>query len=309
VQAEYDKLLALCDSLEKISQERLTRGLTEAPKTLQSLRAVSHIAYYVLLGFLIAIAVLFYLVLLQPLKTKLDESHALLERQEKLASLGTLATGVAHEIRNPLTAIKFRLFSLKTTMPDSLAKSEDLDVINNEINRLDRIVKDFLQFARPSEPQFMNVPVAGIFHTIRELLLPQLQKQGIELHIQSPDAELRVRADQHQIEQVLINLVQNAADSIGQNGAITLRARSTSARLAQNLTSAVSIEVIDNGKGIPADAQRRLFDPFFSTKEGGTGLGLPIAARIAEKHGGFVQHQSQPNRGATFTLVLPKPAT
>jgi signal transduction histidine kinase len=108
-----------------------------------------------------------------------------------------------------------------------------------------------------------------------------------------------VRADTQQIKQVLINLIQNSADSIGRNGAITLRARNGADAYAV-------MEVIDNGKGIPSDVQKRLFDPFFTTKEGGTGLGLPIAARIVEKHGGELRYQTQLNRGTVFSIVLPR---
>jgi signal transduction histidine kinase len=105
---------------------------------------------------------------------------------------------------------------------------------------------------------------------------------------------------------VLINLIQNAAESIGRNGAITLRARSKLMPLAGHATPAVILEVIDTGKGIPPKVQERLFDPFFTTKEAGAGLGLSIAARIVEKHGGALQYQTEVNRGTTFGIVLPR---
>jgi signal transduction histidine kinase len=115
-----------------------------------------------------------------------------------------------------------------------------------------------------------------------------------------------VRADNQQIKQVLINLIQNSADSIGRDGVITLRVsgQSGSARKASDGT--VVMEVADTGKGIPPEVQKRLFDPFFTTKEGGTGLGLPIAARIVEKHGGKLLYQTAHNRGTTFRVVLPQ---
>jgi signal transduction histidine kinase len=105
---------------------------------------------------------------------------------------------------------------------------------------------------------------------------------------------------------VLINLIQNAADSIGHDGTITLRARLDSKRLTDHLTDVVVLEVTDTGRGIPPEVQKRLFDPFFSTKDSGTGLGLPIAARIVEKHGGALQYQTQVNHGTTFGIVLPR---
>jgi len=117
-----------------------------------------------------------------------------------------------------------------------------------------------------------------------------------------------VRVDPAQIKQVLINLVQNAAESIGQDGTITLNARPARKPLRNGEKSAVMLEVADTGRGIPLEAQKRLFDPFFTTKETGTGLGLSIAARILQKHGGSLQYQTQVNRGTTFSILLP-PAT
>jgi signal transduction histidine kinase len=111
-----------------------------------------------------------------------------------------------------------------------------------------------------------------------------------------------------QLKQVLINLVQNAAESIGREGTIQLRASGDHAFLAGTHQPVVIIAIIDSGKGIPPEVQKRLFDPFFTTKEGGNGLGLPIAARIVEKHGGELRYETEINRGTTFKLVLPRAA-
>lgn len=242
---------------------------------------------------------------LNALRLQLDESRALNERQEKLASLGVLAAGVAHEVRNPLTAIKFRLFSLKGSLPDEFTGNEDLTVVDGEINRLERIVKSFLQFARPMEPELARVSVTPLLKDVEGLLRAELEKRSIQLRIEAPSS-LFLRADQQQLQQTLINLVQNAADSIGQGGVVTLAARPGRASIANTEQPVVTIEVTDTGKGISPEVQKRIFDPFFSTKEGGTGLGLSIASRIIEKHGGFIQYFTQPNRGTTFSLVLPK---
>jgi signal transduction histidine kinase len=225
-------------------------------------------------------------------------------RQEKLASLGVLAAGVAHEIRNPLTAIKFRLFSLKNSLPPAMAENEDATVIANEITRLERIVRDFLQFARPSEPELIEVPVRRMLREVADLLRPQLQKETIALTLEESE-DAWVRADTQQIKQVLINLIRNSADSIERNGMIVLRLHHE-AGFARRGGSAVVVEVADNGKGIPPEVRKRLFDPFFTTKEGGTGLGLPIAARIVERHGGELRYQTELRRGTTFSIVLPR---
>jgi signal transduction histidine kinase len=117
--------------------------------------------------------------------------------------------------------------------------------------------------------------------------------------------------DRQQIQQVLINLIQNAADSIGQDGNITIRTREIAAPapVSGDGERAVVLEVVDTGRGIPPELEGRIFDPFFSTKEGGTGLGLSIASRIVEKHGGVIQYATQANRGTTFRLIFPKTLT
>jgi signal transduction histidine kinase len=139
---------------------------------------------------------------------------------------------------------------------------------------------------------------------VQTMLEPQLASENVRLMLE-PAPPLRVRADPAQLKQVLINLVKNGADSIGNDGTITLRARPGRQRLTNGEVDVAILEVADTGKGIPPEVERRLFDPFFTTKESGTGLGLSIAARIVEKHGGALQYQTQLNRGTTFGIVLP----
>ena len=251
------------------------------------------------------LAVVVYRGLIAPLRLKLIESQALVERQEKLASLGLLAAGVAHEIRNPLTAIKAWLFLQQKHLQPGTSEYADAEVIANEVTRLEAIVKDVLLLARPSEPHLATVAADEPLRQVQTLLAPQLEKAGIQLVLQD-SVPARLQVDPRQIQQVLINLIQNAADSIGRNGTITLRVRLDTKRLADRPTEVVILEVADTGKGIPPEVQKRLFDPFFSTKDTGTGLGLSIAARIVQKHGGALQYQTQPNRGTTFGIVLPR---
>ena len=294
VQQQSQHLLDLCDRFITGQRLAFNEFLDESNDTLTTFQLLVKLSVVLLLALIVTLALLVYRGMIAPLRFKLTESQAIIARQEKLASLGVLAAGVAHEIRNPLTAIKFRLYSLRKSLPDS--DNEDAVVIANEISRLERIVRDFLQFARPSEPELVAVPPQRILQEVHDLLKPQMDKAAIELKLEPSDAAW-VRADTQQIKEVLINLIQNSADSIGRKGAITLRARDEA--------DAAVLEVADTGKGIPAEVQDRLFDPFFTTKEGGTGLGLPIAARIVEKHGGQLRYQTQLNRGTTFAIVLP----
>jgi signal transduction histidine kinase len=232
---------------------------------------------------------------------KKDEELA---RSEKLASLGMLAAGVAHEIRNPLTAIKAAIFLQLKKAPPGSPDRADLDLVSGEISRLEHIVRDFLQFARPAEPRLMTTRTDQPLRQVQTLMAPQLAGASIAL-ILEPSPAACIRIDPEQIEQVLINLVQNAAEAIGHDGTITLRARRDTRPLAGSVTEVVVLEVSDTGPGIPPEVEKRLFDPFFSTKRGGTGLGLSIGARLVEQHGGVMQYQTQPNRGTTFGIVLP----
>jgi signal transduction histidine kinase len=137
------------------------------------------------------------------------------------------------------------------------------------------------------------------------LMRPQLEKLGIEL-VLAETVAASIRIDPQQIKQVLINLIQNAADSIGQNGLVTLRVRLDEKHINNQPTKVVIFEVSDTGKGISEEVGKRLFDPFFTTKDSGTGLGLPIAARIVGKHRGALQYQTELDHGTTFGIILPR---
>jgi signal transduction histidine kinase len=276
----------------------------------QSIKSLNFLRYEVLGALIVlSIAVLWlsfvvYREMIAPLQVQLVESRQMMQQQEKLASLGMLAAGVAHEIRNPLTAIKAWLYLQQKHLQPGTPEFSDAQVIGGEINRLERIVRDFLQFARPTEPQFSIVDAGQPLHEVRTLLQPGLEKNGVHIVI-GDVADGRIRIDTQQIKQVLINLVQNAADSIGRDGTITLRAVADEKRIADHQIDVIILEVSDTGKGISDEAQKRLFDPFFTTKDTGTGLGLPIAARIVEKHGGALQYQNLAEQGATFGIILP----
>jgi C4-dicarboxylate-specific signal transduction histidine kinase len=291
--------------LAESHSDQRTGLLAQARDTLIKLRE----SVFGLLGLVflcgITLAIMVYKDMITPLRVKLVESEALAERHEKLASLGLLAAGVAHEIRNPLTAVKAALFIQKKKIPPGSPERENVDVVEREILRLERIVNDFLQFARPAEPKFTVISADLLLLESRTFFVTQLKKQNIQVVIEPADP-LWVRVDPAQCRQVLTNLIQNAADSIGQNGKITLRARSDRRQLGNAEVPVVIMEVADTGKGIPPDVEKRLFDPFFTTKENGTGLGLSIAARIVQKHGGELQYQTQVNRGTIFGIILPQ---
>src|SRR2546426_11465285 len=220
------QILELGTILKAAEREALNRFAGDSQEALGGLqrRLMALVALVLILGF--TATSLTYRVKIAPLRAQLVESRAIIERQEKLASLGTLAAGVAHEIRNPLTAINVRLHSLKRTLVPGSSEHEDAAVIDQEIQRLDRIVRDVLHFARPAEPRPVTITAGSLFSRVQGLLGSQLEKASIRLNLASTPA-LWIRVDPQQIEQVLINLIQNSAESIGRDGTITLRARSS----------------------------------------------------------------------------------
>jgi signal transduction histidine kinase len=304
VQIQSRRLLDLCDSFIDNQRNSFGNFLKSSQSTLAQFQQLLQFSMALVLALAAALVALVYRGTIAPLRLQLSETRAEVVRQEKLASLGVLAAGVAHEIRNPLTAIKFRLFSLKNSLPPDMGENEDAAVIASELVRLERIVREFLQFARPSDPELVDAPVQRILQEVTDLLRPQLEKDTIELKLEESE-EAWVRADTQQIKQVLINLIRNAAESIERHGLIVLRTREEFDFPRKGATSVV-VEVADSGKGIPAEVRKRLFDPFFTTKESGTGLGLPIAARIVEKHGGELRYHTELRRGTTFSIVLPR---
>ncbi|MBI3414814.1 MAG: hypothetical protein HY043_05745 [Verrucomicrobia bacterium] len=305
VEGQSKRLLELGLQLANAHGMALNAFLSSSQNSLLTLGRLVFAALVLLILLVGLLAFVLYRDLIAPLKMQLVESHAIIERQEKLASLGVLAAGVAHEIRNPLTAIKARLFTQQKLLAPGSPASEDAKVIDGEINRLERIVKDVLHFARPADPKLAPTAVQPLLCEVRDLLAPQLERGGIALKLESSPEET-ISADPQQLKQVLINLVQNAAESIEHHGSVTLAARLGTERLHGKSSPVIRLEVTDTGKGISAEVQKRLFDPFFSTKHGGTGLGLAIAARIVEKHGGLLEFQTRPQHGTTFGIILPR---
>jgi signal transduction histidine kinase len=309
---EYDRLREESKRLFKLGQELAdahfgTRKqiILSENETITELRVLVLVSLGLLFVFGISLAWVVYRDMILPLRLKLVESESLRERQEKLASLGMLAAGVAHEIRNPLTAIKAALFIQQKKFPPGTPEFADAKIVDREILRLERIVNDFLLFARPSEPQLAKTSVPELLKHVHALLAPQMAGEQIQLVVEECPP-LWVKVDAAQIEQVLINLIRNATDAVRENGMVKLRARGARKRINDTEQSVVILEVADNGQGIPPEIQKRLFDPFFTTKDTGTGLGLSIAAGIIQKHGGALQYQTEVDQGTTFGIILPQ---
>jgi len=254
---------------------------------------------------IITIVAFYNRIVVAPLRQRLIENNTAIEHQRKLTHFARLATDLAHEIRNPLTAISVRLFTLQKSMNKGTSEHSDASLIRNEVDRLEQILKNFLKLARPSEPKFMLLTAETAFREVSDLLAPQLQRRGFALKLGTV-TNLPFLADPLQLKQVLINLIQNAADSIEEGtGTVTLQARDESSGRGVKAVKRVTLEVEDSGSGMTPEVQERLFDPFFSTKENGTGLGLAIAAKIIEQHKGTLDFETRLGHGTVFRITLP----
>jgi signal transduction histidine kinase len=235
-------------------------------------------------------------------KAELGRSQEHLLQSEKLALVGKLAAGTAHSIRNPLTSVKMRLFSLGRSLDLSGAQQDDFDVISEEIRHIDTIVQNFLEFSRPPKLKMQTVSLSDVVDTVLRLLHHRLQSYGVEVTLHRPKRLPEITADPEQIKEVLVNLLINACEVTGQKGRIDI---SEEEKDVPPLGRAVVIRVADNGPGIPGEIQTKVFEPFFTTKEEGTGLGLSIAMRIVEEHNGRLALQSEPGQGAVFVMAFP----
>jgi ammonium transporter, Amt family len=236
---------------------------------------------------------------------RLEETQRQLFQSEKLAALGKLSAGIAHEIRNPLTSIKILIHSLVDEQATENSREKDLAVIETEIERVNKIIKQFLDFARPRPPSLEPTDVRTILDETLALLLYEMEAQKILPEKRyAPDLP-PVPMDREQMKQVFLNLMLNAIQAMEHGGTLRVATLRASPLPGKGSRPAAEIAFEDTGPGIPEDFRSRIFEPFFSSKEEGIGLGLPIAQRIVEEHGGEIRVESKVGVGATFTISLP----
>ncbi|MHC1745151.1 MAG: PAS domain-containing sensor histidine kinase [Syntrophobacteraceae bacterium] len=229
----------------------------------------------------------------------LQDAQQQLVRSEKLASLGKLAAGVAHEINNPLTGVLTFSQLLRDQFPPETAEHQDLSVIVNETVRCRGIVRGLLEFARQTAPEKKAVDVHEIVEEVLRMVTNQELFQNIEVH---KDYDLRaphLMVDRDQIKQVMLNIVVNAAEAMGKTGDIRIRSEWKEDR------AQLALYFIDNGPGIEPEVLNKLFDPFFTTKEMGTGLGMAISYGIVKGHRGSIDVISEPGKGCEVIVTLP----
>ncbi len=224
-------------------------------------------------------------------------------RSEQMTAIGQLAAGLAHEIRNPLTAMRSLVQMAREQGGASALEDQDIEILGVEIERLNELVQTFLDFARPPKLARKVVDVATVIQRTVQLTQTRIDRQGISLSLDLPEGKVELSADPQQLQQVMLNLVINAVESQPTGGQIEIRLRTLPATAP---TREVEIQVSDRGSGIPPEILDRIFDPFFSTKEAGTGIGLAICQRIIEDHNGTIVPQNRPQGGSTFTVRLPQ---
>jgi len=219
-------------------------------------------------------------------------------RARNLASIGELSAGMAHEIRNPLTSIKGYAQFIKMELGEGSPLSEDVDIIINEVDRLNGILDRFLTFARPTQPKLEKCSINDIIKDVVKLLGSDKLPQNIKLETDLqdvPESDL----DYEQMEQALLNVAINAVQAMKSGGTLSF---STTYNPAEKLVEA---DISDTGPGIPSESLEDIFEPFYTTKPKGTGLGLSITSTIIESHKGFIEVKTVPGEGTQFTIKLP----
>jgi two-component system NtrC family sensor kinase len=236
---------------------------------------------------------------LAEINARLQSTQQQLVQSEKLAAVGQLTAGIVHDVKNPLAVIKGLTEEISMEEGLNPMVAEQLNTIRDNASRATRIVTDLLKFARQSTPQMRRQDLCETLNTAARLTEFLARKGRVDLDLQLPSAPVMATYDATQIEQVLVNLIQNAIQAMPEGGDLRIR-------LAEG-QGEIRIAVQDTGVGIPPENLRRVFDPFFTTKAvgEGTGLGLSVSYGIVTRHNGRIEVESQVGEGTTFTVTLP----
>ena len=240
---------------------------------------------------------------------KFHATHRQIIRADQLAALGQLAAGLAHEMHNPLMCMKILVQSARAE-GDQTLDSNDLRVLDEEMTRLQNLLQSFLNFARPAKLERREIDLRNVVSQTITVLAARAARRHISIEYRTPDRGIVLDADEAQLRQITLNLLLNALDAVADNGTIWIDIGAGS-RLAadrsagQEPARGAFLCVADNGRGLPTKDYDRIFEPFFSTKETGLGLGLAICQRIVESHGGTIEVSARPGGGAVFNVFLP----
>lgn len=234
------------------------------------------------------------------LLTKKINEH--LVRSAKMATLGQISANIAHEIRNPLTSIKMRLYTIEEQLKHNPSTCEDMSIINEEINRMEKTVKNFLDFARLPEPNLHKSNINHILEGTINLLLPKASSHNIQIKKRFDASPSELHVDKEQMRQLFLNIMLNAIEAMPKGGFLEVTTQKTNGKRFQE---SLEISIRDTGTGISSELKEKLFEPFFTTKTEGTGLGLFIASKIVHMHKGAIDVESQQGKGSIITVKLP----
>ncbi len=228
----------------------------------------------------------------------LERIGSQLEVSERLAALGRVTAGVAHEVKNPLNSMRLWVENLKENLSsENQVAQQGLKILDSEIDRLDRVVRTFLDFNRPVELRLGEISLGELLLEVTALARPQIEQAKVAAALECPASVPPVLADRQLLKQALLNLVLNACAAMPGGGRLTI-----SLRRAGEMAEA---SIADTGRGIPPEARQKIFQLFFTTRPGGSGIGLATAFRIVQLHNGSIDFDSEVERGTTFRVQLP----
>jgi signal transduction histidine kinase len=338
VRQDYVEIIALCEQFKSFHKNNIAKAIEISRTESNQLRYIALLAILAVVAFSLLINYIFARHILEPIRKLAAEAdlgnsnpspnelsalknsvHGLIEnadqareelkqnretllQSEKMALLGKLAAGTAHSIRNPLTSVKMRLFSLNRSCHFTHTQQEDFNVISEEIKQINTIVSNFLEFARPPKLQMKKMSPSTVVDSALHLLEQRLKSYHVSTRVirKKPLAETWI--DQGQLKEVIVNIIVNACEAMDKSGMIIIQEEETWVEPLENVDV---IRITDDGQGIPQQVCEQIFDPFFTTKEDGTGLGLSIAFNIITEHGGWLDVTSEEGEGSCFVITLP----
>ncbi|MBW1813215.1 MAG: histidine kinase, partial [Deltaproteobacteria bacterium] len=233
--------------------------------------------------------------------TELEKSRESLLQAEKMSMVGKLAAGMAHTIRNPMTSVKMRLFSLSRSLELLDTQKEDFDVISDEMRHIDTIVQNFLEFSRPPKLVMQSISPSVVVDLAIQLLTHRLKSYDVDVSVHRQAFLPDIQADPEQLKEVFVNIIVNACEAMGSRGSILVSEEASE----ESSGKVAVIKLRDTGPGLSEEIKDKIFQPFFTTKDEGTGLGLSIVFRIIEEHGGWIDVVSTEGEGTTFIIKLP----
>ncbi|MBW1637449.1 MAG: hypothetical protein JRJ68_14400 [Deltaproteobacteria bacterium] len=263
-------------------------------------RQIQQMTVLLLVFFLVAVGGILSILTLRGLKVsrvRIGRIEKELQRSERLAALGKMAAGVAHELRNPLSSIKGLALLLKSKINDESGGKDTADILVGEVDRLDRSIGELLDYAKPARLNRKNLEINTIVEKTVQLIAMDIKSQGISLTLDLEEDLPGINGDEDKLVQLFLNLLLNGLQAMESDGLLSVKSFLKSGYIA--------VVITDTGKGISSEHLPRIFDPYFTTRSDGTGLGLAMSAKIVDEHEGKITVTSEKGKGSRVEVVLP----